>query len=233
MAGSSSPVELWPEGSVDPRALGAAAVKANKHRGTDIASGTPVTEVLISEGKVAGVKTAKTHFSAGVVVNCAGAWAGNIPSPVQNLPVRPRKGQMVAVVSPQRDLVRHVIRSPEVYLVPRSNGRILIGTTVEDVGFEKRTEPAVIQRLHQAAANLVPELGQLRISEAWAGLRPGAPDDLPILGPTPVAGYYAATGHFRDGILLAPVTAMLMAQVIQGQSPEIDLAPFSPARFES
>jgi glycine oxidase len=139
---------------------------------------------------------------------------------------------MLAVVGAARDLVRHVIRAPEIYLVPRSDGRILVGATVEDAGYDKRVDPDTVQRLHHAAIELVPGLGHARIHEAWAGLRPGSPDGLPILGATRTPGYFVATGHFRDGILLAPVTAHAMAQLISCADLEYDLTPFSPERFD-
>ncbi len=129
-------------------------------------------------------------------------------------------------------LLRHVIRTPEVYLVPRTDGRIVIGSTVEEAGFDKRVNPDTIQQLFHAAANVCPELADAKIHESWTGLRPGSPDDLPTLGATEIAGYYVATGHFRDGILLAPITAQVMSQVIRGQQPEIDLSAFSPMRFK-
>lgn len=215
------------ERSVDPRALAAAALKAAKHRQVDIASGAAVREIVISADKIEGVRTEKTAYAAPTVVNCAGAWAGQLGSPA--FPVRPVKGQMLVVVGGPR--LRHVIRSPDVYLVPRSDARILIGSTLEDAGYDKRTYPETIQRLHQSALRLIPDLGRGRIHEAWAGLRPGTPDNLPILGATQIPGYYVATGHFRDGILLTPVTARLMAQVISGEAVEHDLSPFSPQRF--
>ncbi|MGA8152955.1 MAG: FAD-dependent oxidoreductase [Terriglobales bacterium] len=228
LADPNRPAQLLKERSVDPRALVAASLKAAKHRAVDIASGTAVTGVLLAGGKVNGVSTDKTHYSAPVVVNCAGAWAGQI-SP-HHFPTRPAKGQMLSVVG--QPVLRHVIRAPEVYLVPRTDGRILIGATVEDAGYDKRTDPAVIHRLHQAAVRLVPALAQARILEAWAGLRPGTPDDLPILGAASMPGYFVAAGHFRDGILLAPVTAHVMAQVVTGARPEYDLAAFAPGRFQ-
>ncbi len=123
------------------------------------------------------------------------------------------------------------MRSPEAYLIPRSDGRLLVGATVEEAGFDKRTDLATIQRLHKAAISLVPKLADAKILEDWAGLRPGTPDALPILGETQTPGYYVATGHFRDGILLAPVTAEVMAAVIEGRLPEHDLTSFSPVRF--
>ena len=128
-------------------------------------------------------------------------------------------------------MVRHVIRTPDVYLIPRSDGRMLIGATAEEAGFDKQTVPETIQKLRQAAIDLVPQLAGARMLEAWAGLRPGTPDGLPILGATPTPGYFVATGHFRDGILLAPVTARLMGQVISGRVPDWDLGAFSAHRF--
>jgi glycine oxidase len=224
----NQPARFFQERSVDPRALVAAALQAAKHREVDISSGTAVTEVLLSDGRVSGVRTEKTHYSSPVVVNCAGAWAGQV-SP-HRFPTRPVKGQMLSVVG--QPALRHVIRAPEVYLVPRTDARILIGATVEEAGYDKRTVPDTIHRLHQAAIRLMPALAEARILEAWAGLRPGTPDNLPILGATETPGYFVATGHFRDGILLAPATAQVMAQVVTGASPEYHLAAFSPGRFE-
>jgi len=218
------------EHSVDPRALTAAALKTAKNRGVDFSSGDPVTAVNQSEGRATGVTTTKTSFAAKKVVNCAGAWSGQIPP--HTFPTRPVKGQMLCLAMPSRTLLKHVIRSPQVYLIPRSDGRLLVGATVEEAGFDKRTDPATIQRLHKAALALVPELADAKILEDWAGLRPGTPDALPILGETATPGYYVATGHFRDGILLAPITAEAMAALIEGRTPEHDLTAFSPARFK-
>jgi len=216
------------ERSVDPRALSAAALKAARHREVDISSGTTVRGIMVDGGRVAGVHTDKTTYHSPVVVNCAGAWAGQV-APHQ-FPTRPVKGQMLAVAGAPIKL-RHVIRAPEVYLVPRSDGRILIGATMEEKGFDKRTVPEVIRRLHSAAVAMFPALREGRVLEAWAGLRPGTPDAMPILGPVEPPGYFVATGHFRDGILLAPITAQVMAQVAIGVRPDHDLAPFSWARF--
>ena len=217
------------EQCVDPRDLVAAALAAARHRGVDFSSGDEVLEIEVLDGKAAGVRTNKTSFSAGKVVNCAGAWAGQIRP--HAFPTRPVKGQMLYLVMPEKNLLRHVVRTPEVYLIPRSDGRLLIGATVEDAGFDKRTVPETIQRLRREALKLVPRLADARILEAWAGLRPGTPDALPILGTTATPGYFVATGHFRDGILLAPITAQVMAAVITGASNAYDLSPFSAARF--
>ena len=230
LADYKRPAFFLKERSVDPRLLTAAALATAKRRGVDVSSGEEVTELVLAEGKVSGVATKKTSFLAEKVVNCAGAWSGQIAP--HRFPTRPVKGQMLYLVSPSRELVKHVIRAPEVYIVPRSDGRILVGTTVEEAGFDKRTEVRTIQRLRNAAIAMIPELQNAKILEDWAGLRPGTPDDLPILGATSMAGYFVATGHYRDGILLAPITARLMGQMIGGGKPEFDLAAFSPARFE-
>lgn len=219
------------ERSVDPRALTAAALETAKRREVDISSGEEVTGIDFSHTNAYTVLTRKTSYSAAKVVNCAGAWSGQIGP--HKFPTRPVKGQMLCLISPSRDFLRHVIRAPEVYLIPRSDGRILVGTTVEEAGFDKRTDVDTIQRLHRAGIALIPELRNAKILEDWAGLRPGTPDALPILGETSTRGYYVATGHFRDGILLAPITAGLMAQVMDGKESDYDLAPFSPARFSN
>lgn len=215
------------ERSVDPRALVAAAVKAARHRGVDISSGNEVRALLISGHRVSGVQTDKTSYSARIVVNCAGPWAGCI-APLK-FPVRPVKGQMLAVVG--GPALKHVIRGDEVYLVPRSDGRIVIGSTLEDAGYNKQTDVETIQRLLHAARELVPALANAKVHDDWAGLRPVTPDQLPILGETSIPGYFVASGHYRDGILLAPITAQVMTELISGKPGSHDLSAFSPARF--
>lgn len=231
LAETSRPALLLKERSVDPRALAAAAIKTARNRGVDFSSSDPVTRIDICDGCVTGVTTSKTSFSGSKVVNCAGAWSGQIAP--QAFPTRPVKGQMLCLVMPSREMIRHVIRSPEAYLIPRSDGRLLVGATVEEAGFDKRTDRATIQRLHRAALALVPGLADAKILEDWAGLRPGTPDALPILGATETPGYYVATGHFRDGILLAPITAQIMANLITGCAAGFDLNAFDPRRFGS
>jgi glycine oxidase len=228
LADLNRPAFYLKERSVDPRALTAAALATAKHRGVDFSSADPVTAINLSDAGISGVTTTKTFFLAPKVVNCAGAWSGQIGP--YSLPTRPVKGQMLCLLAPSRDFIRHVIRAPEIYLIPRSDGRILAGATVEEAGFDKRTDIPTMQRLHHATIALVPGLQNAKILEDWAGLRPGTPDALPILGETPTPGYYVATGHFRDGILLAPITARVMAQVIEGKNPDHNLVAFSPAR---
>jgi glycine oxidase len=228
------PAYFLRERSVDPRKLGSTLEKAARTLGVDFVTGRPVTEVAVLGGRATGVRTAKSYYPADAVVNCAGAWAALL-KPL-GFPTRPVKGQMVCVVpphdsQPQGPLIQHVIRTPEVYIIPRTDGRMLLGATVEDAGFDKRVDPDTVKRLQQAAIAAVSEIAQLRMHDAWAGLRPGTPDGLPILGPTSLKGYYAATGHYRDGVMLAPVTALVMTEVLKGRVPSFDLKPFSPARF--
>ena len=216
------------ERSVDPRLLTAAAIKAARHRGVDISSGTEVKTVLMSGDRAAGVQTERTSYSAATVVNCAGAWAGTVPP--HQFPVRPVKGQMLAVV--QGPALKHVVRSDKVYVVPRSDGRLVIGSTLENVGYNKDVGMNTIQSLFQAAVELLPGLKKSKKHDAWAGLRPGTPDHLPILGETSTRGLFAATGHYRDGILLAPITADVMTSVILDRASGCEIANFSPSRFE-
>jgi glycine oxidase len=231
-----APAFSLPECSVDPRALCSALLKAAKHCGVDVVTGSTVTDVEVQNGRVAGVKTTHSSYTAKVVVNCAGAWASQI-QPL-GLPTRPAKGQMLCVVPAPDDTsehpsVRHVVRTPEIYIIPRSDRRILLGATLEDAGFDKRTDAETIEKLYKAAAAVVPKIGRMRIHDAWAGLRPASPDGLPILGETSLPGYFAATGHYRDGIMLAPITAEVMTSLIVGRESEFDLAAFSPSRFAS
>jgi glycine oxidase len=223
-----------PERSVDPRKLGSVLEKAARTLGVDFVTGAPVTEVAVLGGRTIGVRTSKSFYAAEAVVNCAGAWA-SLMKPV-GVPTRPVKGQMACLI-PQADakqtgpLIRHVVRTPEVYIVPRSDGRVLLGATVEETGYEKRVDPDVVKRFTESAAKIVPEIAEMRLHDAWAGLRPGTADGLPILGATSMKGYFAATGHYRDGIMLAPVTALVMTEVLKGREPRFDLTPFSPLRF--
>jgi glycine oxidase len=223
-----------PESSIDPRRLCAALLKAAKHRGVDFVTGSAAIEIEVENGRAAGIRTAHSSYPSAMVVNCAGAWASQL-EPL-GLPTRPAKGQMLSVVPAPGSgshhlLIQRVVRTPDIYLIPRSDGRILLGATVEDAGFDKRTDAATIQELHHAAEQVVPGVGAMRMHESWAGLRPASPDGLPLLGETKLPGYFAATGHYRDGIMLAPITAQLITQLLTARATDCDLAPFSPLRF--
>jgi glycine oxidase len=234
----AAPAIFLEESSVDPRLLLPALVEAAKHHEVDIAAGAEVQEIEVVNDRAIAAITTKTRYPGAAIVNCAGAWAAQI-GPLR-IPTRPVKGQMLAlapVVTPAnlttpKRLVHHVIRG-DVYIIPRGDGKIVVGSTAEDVGFNKRVDATTIQNLHQAAANLVPAIGEARILEDWAGLRPGTPDGLPILGRTEVDAFYVATGHYRDGILLAPITAKLMSRLIRGEDPELDITHFLLTRFQT
>ncbi|HKD81167.1 MAG TPA: glycine oxidase ThiO [Candidatus Angelobacter sp.] len=211
------------EDTVDPRLLMRAALAAAQKSGIEIRKDVNVVTIRGSDGQNVEVESSAATLSARTVVNCRGAWAG--------APVKPRKGQMLYVQPPQTNLLQHVVHAPEVYVVPRSSGKILIGATVEDVGFDKTVTGSTIHQLLAAAARYLPGLESASIIESWAGLRPGTPDDLPILGRTDIPGVFAATGHFRNGILLAPITARIMADVIAGKKPPVDISAFAITRF--
>lgn len=208
--------------AVDPALLVRAAAITLERGGVEARGNCPVQEIR-AKGAEIEVVCGPQRLQARTVVNCRGAWSG--------APVKPRKGQSLYVQPKGSGLLQHVVVAPEVYMVPRSSGKILIGATVEDVGYDKTVEPETVQNLYRAAAEMVPELASSPITETWAGLRPGTPDDLPILGETETPGIFIASGHFRNGILLAPVTARIIADLIAGRPSPIDISAFSPARF--
>jgi glycine oxidase len=212
------------EDSVDPRLLMQAALAAAKKTAIEIRGNVAVTDIRSRNGEIEVLGEGEGRFIAKSFVNCQGAWSG--------APVRPRKGQML-YVKPKACLVEHVLRTPEVYIVPRSTGKVLIGATVEDVGFDKSVEPEAVNSLLTLATHYLPELATAPITQSWAGLRPGTPDDLPTLGATDISGVFIASGHFRNGILLAPITAKIMADLIEDRTPSLDISSFSPARFSA
>lgn len=210
------------EDTVDPRLLMRAALVAAEKSGIEIRGHTEVRAIRSGANHVE-IETVAGILEAKLALNCRGAWAG--------APVKPRKGQMLYVRPQRKDLLQHVVHAPDVYIVPRGSGKILIGATVEDIGFDKTVSSSTIQNLQSIAAKYLLELASAPIVESWAGLRPGTPDDLPILGPTDNAGVFAATGHFRNGILLAPITARIMADVVTGKKPQFDIGAFAASRF--
>lgn len=208
------------------RALAASAVS----RGATIVSGRPVTELLVESGRVAGVRAGGEIFRAPVVVNAGGAWAGLIPGDPRPLPVEPVRGQMLSLdmaVAP----LRHVIVSAQGYLVPRVDGRLLVGSTAERAGFDKSVTVNGMRHLLDAAVRLVPALADVRIADSWAGLRPGTPDGLPIIGEGTVSGLFHAAGLYRNGILLGATVGDIVAGLVLGRAPGLDLTPFAPSRF--
>jgi glycine oxidase len=229
--------QLLDEHSLDPRQLAAAllaAVRATAHSAAiDLRSNTPVLSTR-SSGNAIEIQTPTAILHAKNFVDCTGAWSSNT-SHLTHIQVHPKKGQMLAVALPPSLALQLVIRTPDIYIVPRISGpnagRAIIGATIEDAAFDKTVDPSAIAHLRSLAAALLPPLADAPQLEAWAGLRPAAPDGLPLLGALPASpNYYIAAGHYRDGILLAPATAHVMAQLLLNEHTSIDLAPFSPIR---
>ncbi|MCS7081092.1 MAG: glycine oxidase ThiO [Chloracidobacterium sp.] len=190
--------------------------------------------LLVEHGRVAGVEMRDERWSAPVVVNAAGSWAARMSPALLRLParvVRPIRGQMLALQMPLLTRLRHVVRTPRVYLVPRRDGRLIVGATVEDVGYEKQVTAGGVLALLAGATAAAPSLAQAALVETWAGLRPLAADDLPLIGGTDIEGLLCATGHYRNGILLTPITAEIVRCLVRGLPPPCDIAPFSPKRF--
>ncbi|HEY5055987.1 MAG TPA: FAD-dependent oxidoreductase, partial [Acidobacteriaceae bacterium] len=227
---------LLEEGSVDPRDLCVALPKAFAAAGGRLVEGCEVLGVDCAMGAVR-VRTALAEFEAERFVECRGAWAGWAGQDGRGIPVEPVKGQMVELeCSPER--LRCVVRAPGVYLIPRGDGRVTVGSTIERVGFDLEVDERAIAGLVRAAREIVPELEQQEPLQCWAGLRPGTPDGLPVMGPAldlceknVGQRHWFATGHYRDGILLAPATARVMAQAIAGERPDVALEAFAPERF--
>ncbi len=177
-----------------------------------------------------GVAVEGGQVAAKTVVLAAGCFSGEIAGVSQYAPVRPARGQMVALRAPNVRIER-VVWSERVYIVPRNDGRLVAGSTVEYVGFEKGLTAAGLKEILDAAMENVPGLKNASIEETWSGLRPDSPDHLPILGPTDVDGFLVATGHFRSGILLAPITAKLIREWITERYVSVNWEGFTPTRF--
>jgi glycine oxidase len=208
------------------RALAASAVA----RGATLLAGRPVTGLLPAPGgAVCGVRAGAETFAAPVVINAAGAWAGLLAGDARPPAVEPVRGQIVAFeLSPP--LLRHVVCSSRGYLVPRADGRVLAGSTAERAGFDKSVTAAGLRAVLDIALEIAPALGDVRVADAWAGLRPGTPDGLPIIGAGHAAGLIHAAGLFRNGILMGPLVGECVAALAQGRRPAVDVSPFAPDR---
>jgi glycine oxidase len=210
-------------GQIDNRRLLAALEAACRGEGVTIEREATGVEVEIEHGRVSAVHTQRARFTAANVVNAAGAWAGCIPGvpAVAAVPVTPVKGQMLALSSVLPS-IRRVTWLEDHYLVPRKDGRLLVGATSERAQFDRRVTAGAVHGLLDSVLERLPMLDDAALVETWTGLRPGTPDGLPYLGPTPVQGYVLACGHYRNGILLAPVTAFLIAELVTGKPVELD-----------
>ena len=218
------------EGYVDNRRLGRALTAACEARGVRIERSESI-EVECDRRRVLGVRTDCGFVGARAVVNACGAWAARLRGVPQFCvpPIEPIKGQMIALAVPT-GFVQRATWVPGAYLVPRDDGRLLVGATVESAGFDERVTAQGVHELLHAALAAAPSLAGFSITESWAGLRPGTPDGLPFLGPTPIEGLFLATGHYRNGILLAPATARLIADAIEAGA-TAPLEPFLIARL--
>ncbi|HEY4941984.1 MAG TPA: glycine oxidase ThiO [Rhizomicrobium sp.] len=224
---------LWApdEAQVDSRALGAALAKAFEGCGGKLQRNEAAVRFEVRRGRAVAVASPFQRYEADAFVLAAGAWSGEIGGlPPEALPpVRPVKGEMIAVAPPAgAAMPRHVVWGNEVYLVPR-NDRLLIGATVAEAGFDSSVTDAAAGWLSSRAIVLMPALAKWDIVERWAGLRPGSPDGLPLLGRTAVAGLFAATGQYRNGILFAPAVAENMSRLVMEHAAEIPA--FDPRRF--
>jgi glycine oxidase len=208
------------EAAVDPRALVAALVGALEAEGAELLFGTEVEAALFDGGRLGGVRTsAGGELRADATILAAGAWSGRaewLPEEARP-PVRPVKGQILELRG--RDGVApcgRIVASERVYLVPRPDGRLIVGATVEEQGFDTAVTAGGMHELLREAYRLLPEVAEMELVEAAAGLRPATPDNLPRVGPAPLEGLFWATGHYRNGILLAPLAAQSLAERLEG-----------------
>ena len=221
------------EASVDNRLLAAAMLESAKRSGAHIFPGSPVQSIWRDDSRCRGFMLAdESKIAARHTIIAAGCFSLQIKGVEEFVPVRPAKGQMVSLRCPAAKIER-VLWSERVYLVPRNDGRILAGATVEHVGFDKTVTAGGIRANLDGAIELAPALAAARVEETWAGLRPDTPDHLPIIGPADLDGLILATGHFRSGVLLTPITARLVGDFILGKTPSMDVERFSPMRFRA
>lgn len=218
---------------VENRRLISALATANESLGVKVLTGVSVDSLNIKRNRVTGIETSRGFISCETVVIAGGAWTSQVINEVLPNPrIEPVRGQMVSFeATPQ--IARHVIYSPRGYIVPRRDGRLLAGSTTEHAGFDKRVTAAGVQSIVTSALEITPAIASLPLTSTWAGLRPRAADGLPVLGPcAEIAGVFYATGHYRNGILLTPVTAELLARAIVDEDVSPPLQIFSPDRFQ-
>ena len=219
---------------VNPYRLADAYRAAARMLGAEFLPHTEVTNVLAERGRVVAVETLAQHIPCSIVVNAAGAWAPQIGRMVSiDLPVRPVRGQIVGTEA-LPDILSACISTTHCYLAQKRHGEIIIGSTTEEVGFDVGVTNSGMKTLAAGAIRALPFLARVNVKRAWAGLRPGTPDELPILGPVEgVAGYQNACGHFRTGIVNSPLTGVLLAELISGAPPSFPVEPVLLSRFAS
>jgi len=222
---------LRPGGQIDNRRLCRALEVANRRAGITMVSGAAVTEILRDGNRVQGVRTLEGDFQAPIVVNAAGSWSRQIPGCDPVLPVVPQRGEILALDQSAVGLKRVVTKDPDPYLVPRADGRLVIGATRKFVGFNSSFTAGGVQWLLSEAINMIPGLAEAPLVEIWTGFRPVSMDGFPSIGPGLVEGLYFATGHGPSGIAPAPASAELLADLVTGGTPKIPTEPFDPRRF--
>jgi glycine oxidase len=222
------------EASVDTRSFTAAIIAAAEAGGAAMRPGVEVTSLIQDGNRCTGVITAGGEtIVAKHVVLAAGSWTSQFKQAAPYAPTRPVRGQMVALLN-SGELIHRVLRSEHAYIVPRdlaSPQKLVAGSTLENVGYEKAVTSGGLEQILTSVNEIAPGLACAEILETWSGLRPGTPDQLPILGPTDIEGLLIATGHYRNGILLAPITAKVIADFITDGKTSMNLEEFSPLRF--
>ncbi|MEW6777606.1 MAG: glycine oxidase ThiO [Bdellovibrionota bacterium] len=219
------------DGQVEPPLLAKALARGAELAGAKFLRAS-IEKILVENGKAAGVQTSEGKVSCGKILVAAGAWTALVAG--TGLPpsaVRPVRGQVVQFEGKAGLFKQILIRHGHGYLVPRPDGRVVAGSTMEEAGFEKAVTVAGLHKILTLAETLVPALGAARFQDAWSNFRPTTPDHLPLLGEGPVPGVFFASGHHRNGILLIPATAELAADLLTGKPPALDPAPFSPRRL--
>lgn len=206
----------------NPRLL-AALWKDLLRGGVEIREHAAVTGFSVNAGRLRAIYTETADLPTMQCVVAAGAWTGDLLAKTGlHLPIRPRRGQML-LYRARPGLISHIIVADDHYVIPRRDGHVLVGSTVEDVGFDKSTTREAQETLRYAALDLVPALANCPIESHWAGLRPGSADGIPFIGEHPeIAGLYICSGHFRNGLGMAPASAQLMVDLMLGRSAEVD-----------
>jgi glycine oxidase len=222
---------LRPGGQIDNRRLCRALEVAVRRAGVSMLYGASVTEILRQGETVIGVRTLEGDVLAPVVVNAAGSWSRQIPGCDPVIPVVPQRGEILALDQSAVGLRRVVTKVPDPYLVPRADGRLIVGATRKYTGYNAAFTAGGVNWLLSEAIDMVPALAEAPIVEIWTGFRPNSLDGLPSIGPGALEGLFFATGHGPSGIAPAPASAELLADLVTGVSPKVPAAPFDPRRF--
>ena len=221
------------DAQVDPRRLLGAMMRACARAGVEFVCRR--ASVHVARDRVGGVRLEDGRgVAANTVVLAAGCWSALVEGLPDDAipPVRPVKGQTLRLIGPRTpEIVSRMVRGADVYIVPRADGRLLVGATMEERGFDTTATAGGVYQLLRDARELIPDIAELELSAVGVGLRPGTPDNAPLIGESTLPGLLVATGHYRNGILLTPITGVAIASLLTGAAPPAEVAPFSPARF--